>query len=210
MQRKAMFLGCYRFNIDELHACSWRPFTAKSWVQLHTSLRGATYLLTSRSRVLIEKLTGLQLVKKFPAFYGTRRFITAFTSARYLSLSWASSIQSILRHPTSWRSDLMLSSHLRLGLHSGLFPSDFPTKPLYTSLRSPIRATFPSHLRHGEVSLGDDFVPVPRFSPVSVIPLVLHVNFSITCALQSQKLSEPSHETHFRVSVIRCRKFSAQ
>ena len=38
-----------------------------------------TYLLTPWSRVL-EKLTGLQLVKKFPAFYGTRRFITAFTS----------------------------------------------------------------------------------------------------------------------------------
>ena len=46
-----------------------------------------TYLLTPWSRVLLEKLTGLQLVKKFPAFYGTRRFITAFTSARHLSLS---------------------------------------------------------------------------------------------------------------------------
>ena len=33
------------------------------------------YLLTPRCRVLLEKLTGLQLVKKFPAFYGTRRFI---------------------------------------------------------------------------------------------------------------------------------------
>jgi hypothetical protein len=30
-----------------------------------------TYLLTPWSRVLLEKLTGLQLVKKFPAFYGT-------------------------------------------------------------------------------------------------------------------------------------------
>jgi len=44
-------------------------------------------LLTLWSRVLLEKLTGLQLVKKFPAFYGTRRFITAFTNARQLSLS---------------------------------------------------------------------------------------------------------------------------
>jgi hypothetical protein len=39
-------------------------------------------LLTPWSRVLLEKLTGFQLVKKFPAFYGTRRFITAHTSAR--------------------------------------------------------------------------------------------------------------------------------
>ena len=30
--------------------------------------------MTSWSRVLLEKLTGSQLVKKFPAFYGTRRF----------------------------------------------------------------------------------------------------------------------------------------
>jgi hypothetical protein len=43
-------------------------------------------LLTSWSKVLLEKLTGFQLLKKFPAFYGTRRFITAFTSARHLSL----------------------------------------------------------------------------------------------------------------------------
>jgi len=39
-----------------------------------------TYLHTPWSRVLIEKLTGCQLLKKFPAFYGTR-FITAFTLA---------------------------------------------------------------------------------------------------------------------------------
>ena len=30
-----------------------------------------TYLLTPWSRVLLEKLTGSQLVKKFPAFYAT-------------------------------------------------------------------------------------------------------------------------------------------
>ena len=30
-----------------------------------------TYLLTPWSRALLEKLTGFQLVKKFPAFYGT-------------------------------------------------------------------------------------------------------------------------------------------
>ena len=85
-----------------------------------------TYLLTPWCRVLLEKLTGLQLVKKFPAFHGTRRFITALTSVRYLSLSWASPIQSIYPHPTSWRSILILFTHLRLGLPSGLLPSGFP------------------------------------------------------------------------------------
>ena len=105
-----------------------------------------TYLLTPWCRVLLEKLAGLQLVKKFPAFHGTRRFITALTSVRHLSLSWANPIQSTDPHPTSWRSILILSTHLRLGLPSGLLPSGFHSKTLHTSLSSPIRATCPAHL----------------------------------------------------------------
>ena len=77
-----------------------------------------TYLLTPWSRVLLEKLTLSQLVQKFTAFYGTRRFIAAFTSARHLS------------------------SNLRLGLPSGLFPLGFLTKILYASDPSPICAKY--------------------------------------------------------------------
>jgi hypothetical protein len=64
--------------------------------------------------------------QEIPAFYRTRMFITAFTGARHLSLSWTSSIQSTPPHPTSWRSILILSTHLRLGLPSGIFPSQTP------------------------------------------------------------------------------------
>jgi hypothetical protein len=88
-----------------------------------------TYLLTPCSRAPIEKLTGPQLLLKFPVFYGTRRFITAFTSACHLSLSWASSTQSTPPHPTSWRSIPILSSHLRLGLPMFSFPQVSPPKP---------------------------------------------------------------------------------
>ena len=107
---------------------------------------GRCILLTPWCRVLLEKLTGLQLVKKFPAFHGTRKFITASTSVRNLSLSWARPIQSTYPHPTSWRFILILSTHLRLGLPSGLLPSGLPNKTLYTPLSSPIRATCPTHL----------------------------------------------------------------
>ena len=100
-----------------------------------------TYLLTPWCRVLPE-----QLLKKFPAFHGTRRFITVHTTVRHLSLSWASPIQSIYPHPTACISILILFTHLHLGLPSGLFLSGFPTKTLYTTLSSPIRATCPAHL----------------------------------------------------------------
>ena len=103
-------------------------------------------LLTPWCRVFLEKLTGLQLVKKSPAFHGTRRFITALTSFRHLSPSWASPIQSIYPHPTSWRSVLILPTHLRLGLPSVLLPSGFPSKTLYTPIFPPTRATCPAHL----------------------------------------------------------------
>ena len=52
-------------------------------------------LTNSWSTVLLEKLTGSLLVKKFPAFYRNRRFITAFTTARHLHLFWTRPIQSM-------------------------------------------------------------------------------------------------------------------
>ena len=68
--------------------------------------------LTPWSRDFLEKLTSSRLVKKFPAFYGTPRFTTVFTTPHHLSISSARSIQSMPSHHTSWRSILILSSHL--------------------------------------------------------------------------------------------------
>ena len=97
---------------------------------LHIVIAFTLYLLIPWCRVLLEKLIGLRLVKKFPTFYGTR-------SIRHLSLSWASPIQSTYPHPTSWISILILSTHLRLGLPSGLFNDSKSTpKHLTTNIRA--------------------------------------------------------------------------
>jgi hypothetical protein len=79
----------------------------------------------SWSWALLEKPPIVQLLKNFSIFYGTRMFITVFTRALCWSLSWVRSIQSILSHPVI----LILSTNLRLGLLSGLFPSGFLLSP---------------------------------------------------------------------------------
>ena len=147
--RSSTFEALYNV-INKIHGTTqkWRGCVDPK-VKKYTIL--SIYLLTPWCRVLLEKLTGLQLVKKLPAFHGTRRFITALTSVRHLPLSWASPIQSIYPHPTSWRSILILSTHLRLGLPSSLLPSCFPSKTLYTPLSSPKHATCPAHLIHLKV-----------------------------------------------------------
>ena len=85
----------------------------------HTML--VTYQLilwhTPWSRDLLEKLTGSQVVNKFPAFYGTWRFITAFTSDRHVSLSWVRSVQTIsvifmnwINMPLTWKAKKISSN----------------------------------------------------------------------------------------------------
>jgi len=121
---------------SKLHGVAWNKAVLLTHLltYLFTLL---TYLLTPWSTVLFEKLTGSQLVKKFPAFYKTRRFITAFTSARHLSLSWVRSIPSMPAHPTFWRSILILSFHLGLDLPTRLFPLRFPPPQLDTPILCP-------------------------------------------------------------------------
>jgi hypothetical protein len=86
--------------------------------------------------VRLEKPPVAQLLKNFPPFYGTRRFITVFTRVLHWSLSWSRWIQSILPYSTriSQGSILILSSHLLLGLSSGLYTSGFPIRILYAFL----------------------------------------------------------------------------
>jgi hypothetical protein len=124
-------LACYK--IWTLYTTRQKQMSINNW-------------LTPLSRVLLEKLTVTQLVKKFPTFYGTRRFITVFTRTRQWSLSWARCNQTTISHPISRRPILILSSYLYLRLPSGLFFPVYPTKFLYGFLISPMRATCSAYI----------------------------------------------------------------
>jgi len=144
-------------------ASSWLITEINTWIIDHTFSHTALYhplflwvvfnrkllpCLLTHSTVQCPSWAANRLAasQEIPHISCNLRFITALTSVHHLSLSWASPIQSIYPHPTSWRSILILSTHLRLGLPSGVLPSSFPSKTLYTPLSSPIRATRPAHL----------------------------------------------------------------
>jgi hypothetical protein len=57
--------------------------SGSKYILVDEGLRIIAVLLTLSSRVLLEKLTVAQLVKKFATIYGTRRLIAVFTRARH-------------------------------------------------------------------------------------------------------------------------------
>jgi hypothetical protein len=71
----------------------------------------------------------VQLLKKFPAFYGTKSSLPC--SQEPSTGPSPEPDKSNPSHPVSLRSILILPTHLRLGLPSGLLPSGFPTNIVY-------------------------------------------------------------------------------
>jgi hypothetical protein len=103
-----------------------------------------TSYLTPWSRVPLKLPTVVQPRMEFPAFYGTRRFVTMFTTARHWFLSRATWIQSTSLIPFS-KIHLTSFSHHCLGLLICLFPSGFPTKALYALFSRASYMPWPSH-----------------------------------------------------------------
>ena len=86
-------------------------------------------LLTPWCRVLLEKLTGLQLVKKFPRHFTEPEGSLTHSQASATCLYPGPAQSSPYTHIPPWRSILILSTHLRLGLPSGSFPPVSPKRP---------------------------------------------------------------------------------
>jgi hypothetical protein len=133
---------------------------------------GYTYFLTPWSRVLLEKLTvNFAASQEIPLIFGPRKSLTVPKSTRQLPLSWANSIQYPRTPPTSWRSILILSSHLRLGLPNGLFPLGLPTcahlyPPRYAPPALPI--SFVSILPPAQYWVRSTDHPAPRYAAFSI------------------------------------------
>ena len=126
---KALKVMSHRTSLYHDLAEGWNVtrFFAPSYCTLEgAQVAGNTHalFLTQWRRFLPETLTVPQLVNRCSTFYGKPTFITAFTTARHLSLSWAISIQLNPSHPNLLKI-LILCSHLRLGLPRVLFPSGF-------------------------------------------------------------------------------------
>jgi hypothetical protein len=83
---------------------------------------------------LPEKLPIVQPFRKIPAIWRNMKVHHRVHKSPPLVPILSHSIQTIPSHPISLRSILILSTHLRLGLPSGLFPSGFPTNILYAIL----------------------------------------------------------------------------
>ena len=90
-----------------------------------------TYLRTPWSRILLEKLTGSAASQEIPRTLWNPK-VHHRNHKCAPSVPIPSQLHPVSTPSTSRKSILILSSRLRLGLPSGLFPSGFPTRTLCT------------------------------------------------------------------------------
>jgi len=118
-------------------------------------------------------------------------------------------------HPTSYRSILILSSHVRLGLPSGLFPPGFPAKTLHKPLLSPhtrymprlshsSRFDHPNHIGWGEPIIHLFIPPIPCYLALLGPNIFLSIPFANTLSLRSSLnvSDQVSHPYNTRGKII--------
>jgi hypothetical protein len=123
-------MKCYRYSKIEsfIINCSsawWRSNKSTHQSKPASNVTNTHSLTHSWSWGLLEMLWIVQLLKNFPAFYETRRFITVFTGALRWSLSWARSIQSI-PYVTNTRDNIFCRIRVTVILQTEPLSSTFP------------------------------------------------------------------------------------
>ena len=142
--RSKMFMLLQAYNGTKIKI-QFLNTAVTSFVTSYNIPRALTYLLTPMCRVLLEKLTGLQLVKKFPAFLWNPKF-------HYCTHKRPPPVPILGQHSPVH----IPTSHL-LEIHPNIHPSTprspqwslslrFPHQDPICRLSSPIRATCPAHL----------------------------------------------------------------
>ena len=88
LRHPACKCSCYKVSDGSIGAFSTSTEKTVTYSKQGTD-QISSYLLTSYSTVLLEKLTGSAASQEIPHIFGTRKFLTVPTSARHLSLSSA-------------------------------------------------------------------------------------------------------------------------
>ena len=126
----------------------------KVWENIHSTNKQTNPWNT----IPIKKPIVIQLVKKLPTFYESRRFLSVLTRTQNLSLSWAILIQLTLFYSISLRSSSIFSSHQRPVSSVVPFLNIFQTK--FYILRS-VLYSHPPYVSQGPLILSSICVTWP-------------------------------------------------
>jgi hypothetical protein len=157
--------------MEEIHSeRSWKKFDwAEVWIKLVMTYVPHGTHSHSRSWALLEESPILQPLGNFPAFYGTRRFITVFTIGPYYHEPRQSnpyhriaSNFNTVHSPMSWSSQWSLSFW-----RSHQYPICIPLLPHSYHVPNPCHPSWPDHSNYTRQRVQVMKLLIMQFSPTS-------------------------------------------